>query len=533
MAAADKKSTYTAAEVAELIRPLAQSVELLQKENAELKRKLEHMNEIFATAQRAQYGQSSEKKSYVLSEDQMSLFNEAEVCQDNTAEEPTEETLTVKAHARKKKRTINELAKNLPVEEIVIDLPESRLTCDKCGGTFKLIGKKLIRRELIIIPQSEKILEYYSCTYACDKCEKDTGFAHIITTKTPPPLMKHSLASPSTVADVMTKKYVDGVPLARQEHIWARQGVELSRATLANWVIQCTQNWLKPLYKHMKQQLLTPPVIHADETVVQVLKEDGKLPTSESRMWLYASGEYSRNHIRIFEYQPDRSGKRPESFLKGFTGCLVTDGYAGYNQVQKVIHCGCWAHARRKWREAMPDGATVKTSKAAAGFQYCTKLFSLEKKYIYADEKNRKDYRQNVVWPLLEEYFAWLKTLHPEKGSKLEDAVRYSLNQKQALCAFLDYGDVPISNNLAENAIRPFVIGRKNWLFCNSVKGAESSAIVYSLIETAKANGIDPYEYLLLVLSLLPQLGKSPAHEKLETLMPWHPMVRHREHIRK
>ena len=521
MAAADEKITYSAAEVAELIRPLTQSVEALQKENEELKRKLEHMNEVFANAQRAQYGQSSEKKTYVLNEDQLNFFNEAEDCQNHKAEEPTEETLTVKAHARKKKRTVDELAKNLPVEEIVIDLPESRLTCDKCGGTFKLIGKKLIRRELIIIPQSEKILEYYSCTYACDKCEKDTGFAHIITTKTPPPLMKHSLASPSTVADVMTKKYVDGVPLARQEKIWARQGVELSRATLANWVIQCTQSWLKPLYKHMKQQLLAQSVIHADETVVQVLKEDNKPATSESRMWLYASGERSDMPVRIFEYQPDRSGKRPESFLKGFTGCLVTDGYAGYNQVQKVTHCGCWAHARRKWREAMPDGATVKTSKAAVGYQYCNKLFSLEKKCANQKDKYRREYRQNIIAPVLDEYFCWLDTLDPEKGSKLEDAVRYSRNQKRQLTAFLEHGNVPISNNLAENAIRPFVVGRKNWLFCDTVKGAESSAIVYSLVETAKANGIDPYDYLFYTLSVLPYFGKSPSHERLETLMPW------------
>ena len=181
----------------------------------------------------------------------------------------------------------------------------------------------------------------------------------------------------------------------------------------------------------------------------------------------------------------------------------------------------------------MPDGATVKTSKAAVGFQYCTKLFTLEKKYIYADGKSRKSYRQNVVLPLLEEYFAWLKTVHPEKGSKLEDAVRYSLNQKQALCSFLDHGDVPISNNLAENAIRPFVVGRKNWLICDSVEGAESSAIVYSLVETAKANGMEPYEYLLLVLSMTPYLGKSPAHKELKKLMPLHPKVRYREHIRK
>ena len=528
MAAADKKITYSAAEVAELIRPLTQSVEALQKENEELKRKLEHMNEVFANAQRAQYGQSSEKKTYVLSEDQLNFFNEAEDCQDHKAEEPTEETLIVKAHARKKKRTVDELAKNLPVEEIVIDLPESRLSCDKCGGTFKLIGKKLIRRELIIIPQSEKILEYYSCTYACDKCEKDTGFAHIITTKTPPPLMKHSLASPSTVADVMTKKYVDGVPLARQEKIWARQGVELSRATMANWVIQCTQSWLKPLYKHMKQQLLSQSVIHADETVVQVLKEDNKPATSESRMWLYASGECSKQHIRIFEYQPDRSGKRPESFLKGFTGCLVTDGYAGYNQVQKVTHCGCWAHMKRKWREAMPDGATVKTSKAAVGFQYCNKLFSLEKKCVNLKDKYRKEYRQNIMLPVLEEYFCWVNTLDPEKGSKLAEAVTYARNQKTALMAFAQHGDVPISNNLAENAIRPFAVGRKNWLFCDTVKGAESSAIVYSMVETAKANGIDPYDYLFYVLSVLPYLGKSVSHERLETLMPWSGEVQQR-----
>ena len=259
----------------------------------------------------------------------------------------------------------------------------------------------------------------YTVTYACKKCEQDTGYAHMISTKAPTPLMKHSLASPSTVADVMTKKYADGLPLARQEKIWAREGVYLSRATMANWVIQCTQVWLKSLLRHMKQQLLEQSVIHADETVVQVLKEEGKTATSESRMWVYASGERSKKHIRIFEYQPDRSGKRPESFLKGFAGCLVTDGYAGYNQVQKVIHCGCWTHMKRKWREAMPDGATVKTSKAAVGFRYCNKMFSLEKKCANLNDAYRKEYRQNVILPVLEEYFCWVNTLNPEKGSKL------------------------------------------------------------------------------------------------------------------
>lgn len=521
MVAADNKTTYTAAEVAVLEDTILKQ----KQEIEELKRKLEHMNEVFANAQRARFGQSSEQKNYVLGKDQLSLFNEAENEQDHKAEEPTPDTVFIPAHERKKKRSQAEMLNHLPEEEVLLELPEEQLVCGKCGGKMKPIGKKFLRHEMQIIPKQIKLLAYYVVTYACDKCEKDTGFAHIASVKPPVPLMKHSLASPSTVAYIMTQKYVDGLPLARQEKIWAREGICLSRATMANWVIQCAQSWLKPLYKHMKQELLTHSVIHADETVVQVLKEDGKPATTESRMWLYASAALLRHQVRLFEYQPDRSGKRPEAFLKGFDGALVTDGYAGYNQVAKVTHCGCWAHARRKWREAMPDGATVKTSKAAVGFQYCNKLFAQERKCASYQPKYRQEYRQNRELPILEEYFAWLNTVHPEKGSKLEEAVRYSLNQKQALCAYLDNGEVPISNNLAENAIRPFTLGRKNWLFCDTPKGAEASAIVYSLVESAKANEIEPFAYLQHVLLQLPYLGKSHSHQELESLMPWAPDI--------
>ena len=520
MASEQQKTTYTAAEVAVLEETI-----LKQKaEIDELKRKLEHMNEVFANAQRARFGQSSEKNTYVLQE-QTSLFNEAESSQDHKAEEPKPDTIFVEAHERKKKRSQAEMLNHLPEEEVLLEVPEDQLVCSKCGGKMKPIGKKFLRHEMQIIPKQTKLLAYYAVTYACDSCEKNTGFAHIISVKPPVPLMKHSLASPSTVAYIMTQKYVDGLPLARQEKIWAREGVSLSRATMANWVIQCSEVWLKPLYRHMKQELLTHSVIHADETVVQVLKEDNKPATSESRMWLYASAALLKHQVRLFEYQPDRSGKRPESFLRGFTGWLITDGYAGYNQVQGVTHCGCWAHARRKWREAMPDGATVKTSKAAVGFQYCNKLFAEERKCVLYKPEYRKEYRQNRALPLLEEYFAWLNTVHPEKGSKLEEAVRYSINQKQPLCAFLDKAEVPISNNLAENAIRPFTLGRKNWLFCDTPKGAEASAVVYSLVESAKANGIEPFAYLQHVLVQLPYFGKSPSHEELETLMPWAPDI--------
>lgn len=521
MSAADTKKSYTADEIAALIK----SVEQLQTENAELRRKLEHMNEILLNAQRARFGQSSEKKNYVLGKDQFSMFNEAEAAQDHKAEEPKPETILIPEHERKKKRSQAEILKNLPEEEVLLELPEDQLVCDSCGGRMKPIGKKFLRHEMQIIPKQVKILAYYAVTYACGSCEKNTGFARITSVKPPVPLMKHSLASPSTVAYIMTQKYVDGLPLARQEKIWAREGVSLSRATMANWVIQCSQTWLKPLYRHMKQELMTHTVIHADETAVQVLKEEGKPASAESKMWLYASAALLRHQVRIFEYQPDRSGKRPESFLKGFAGALVTDGYSGYNQVANVTHCGCWSHARRKWREAMPDGATVKTSKAAIGFQYCNKLFAEERKCAVYKPQYRKEYRQNKVLPLLEAYFAWLNTIHPEKGSKLEEAVRYSVNQKQQLCAFLDNGEVPISNNLAENAIRPFTLGRKNWLFCDTTKGAEASAIVYSIVESAKANGIEPFAYLQHILVELPYLGKSPSREELESLMPWAPYV--------
>ena len=513
-------------ELEALLQQSEQEKAELLEEVKRLRQKMDRLTEQFLNAQRAQFGQSSEKKIYVMGDsDQLQLFNEAETAQDPKAKEPTVEEVTVAAHKRKKKRSYEELTEGLPEEEILLELHGDQLICSKCGGTLKLIGKKFVKSEIIYIPAQVKLLKYFACTYACDQCEKKTGFANIVGTVAPPSLMKHSLASPSSVAEVMTKKYVDGVPLTRQEKIWKREGIELSNATLANWVIQPSQTWLKPLYRRMKKALLESPVIHADETVVQVLKEDGKKASSQSRMWVYVSPERCDKPIRYFEYQPDRKGIRAAEFLRGFHGCLVTDGYTGYDQVDGVTRCGCWAHMRRKWREAMPKGATMQTSQAAVGYNYCNKLFALEKKFAKMSEQNRKFARQAEAEPLLDAYWLWLKTLEPVPGSKLEEAVTYANNQREYLCAFLKHGEVEISNNPAENAIRPFVVGRKNWLFSDTPKGADSSAIVYTLVETAKANGVDPYAYLLRVLSLLPYLGKNPSNAELDELLPWHPRM--------
>ncbi len=484
-----------------------------------LQAEVEKLTQHLLNAQRARFGQSSEKKVYVHP-GQESFFDEVENEQDPKLPEPDLELL-VKEHVRKKKRGRDQMIDDdVESAEVIADLPESRLICDCCGKMVP-IGKKFIREELEFIPASVRRIKYYVRTYTCKQCEEQENLSRIRSAKAPTPLLKHSLASPSTVAHIMTQKYVDGLPLARQEKIWAREGVNLSRATMANWVIQCAQKWLKPVYTHMKHKLLESSVIYADETVVQVLKEDGKSATSESRMWVYGSDARSQAPIRVFEYQPDRSGKHAEKFLRNFSGCLVTDGYAGYNKVEGVTRFGCWAHMRRKWREAMPKGATMATSKAAIGYNYCTKLFALEKKWANLSAKTRQQNRQSLATPLVDEYFLWAKTVNPTPGTKLEDAVKYAQNQQQYLQAFLTHGQVEISNNFAENAIRPFAVGRKNWLFCDSVKGAESSAIVYTIVETAKANGQNPFEYLQWLLRAMTYYPQTPSNDSLENLMPW------------
>ena len=327
------------------IRELEEKLVEKDAEITRLRQKLERMNEILLNADRARFGQSSEKKTYVLNDgsEQLQLFDEAEAEQNVKAPEPTVDDVQVEvaAHKRAKKRTIDEKYEGLPVKQVILTMPEDKLKCEQCGGKYVLIGKKVVRREMILIPQQEYIVEYVTCTYACHDCENKTGYANIIETVAPPPLMKHSLASPSTVADIMTRKYVDGLPLARQEKVWKREGIELSRATMANWVIKCSEDWLKPVYRRMKHHLIEDScVIHADETVVQVLKEAGKTAASESRMWVYATGERSGKQVRIFEYQPDRNGERAARFLKGYDKCLVSDGYAGYNKVSGVTRCG-------------------------------------------------------------------------------------------------------------------------------------------------------------------------------------------------
>jgi len=487
--------------------------------------RIDQLMEMLANFQKAMYGQSSEKRKYVLGEEdnQLSLFNEAEAESNHKAPEP--DKVSVAGHTRKAKRTKEELAANAPVVEIICDLDEEKQVCEECGGKMRVLGKEPVREELEFIPAQARLLRYIRYSYVCEICEKETGEATIIKAPTPAPVIKRSLASASSVAHVIYQKYVNGMPLYRQEKDWANQGIILSRATLANWIIRSAIDWLLPLWETMKFHLLKQAVIHADESVIQVLKEEGKKPSSESRMWVYCSGNTGEAPVVLFEYQPTRSGEHARRFLEGFHGFLQTDGYSGYNKVPEVTRCGCWSHLRRKYQEAMPKSGSLKDSAATVGFEYCNKLFAIEKDLEQLSPEKRKIQRQEQSKPVLEAYWSWLETVNPLQGSKLGEAITYSVNQKASLCTFLEDGRIELSNNRAENAIRPFVLGRKGWLFADTKKGAQASAIAYSIVETAKANGLNVYMYLVHIFSKMPALDFKTDPSLLEDLMPWSPKL--------
>ena len=485
---------------------------------------IERLKQILLNFQRARFGQHSEKSKYVTADDQgqPSLFNEAELEQNDKAPEPTPEICAalVKEHTRKKKRTRAEICKNLPREEVVYDLPVA-LRTDKNGRPYKFVTKKFVRTEMIIIPEQVKLVDIYTNVYVSQEVDEATGKKRFVEAKVTGSVMKNSMASPSSVADVMTKKYVEGMPLYRQEQQWKRLGVNIPRNTLANWVITPTQNWFVPIFEAMKAALLKEKVIHADETPVQVLKEPDKPATSKSEMWVYASAIRGHHPIRLFDYHDSRKGSCAKDFLEGFHGVVITDGYSGYNKLEGVTRAGCWAHCRRYWYEAMPLGATAENCKSVTGFNFCNRLFELEKEYAHMSDSDRQAARMEKSKPVLDEFWRWLDSFVPEKGSPLSKPVVFSLNQKPFLSVFLDHGEIEISNNQVENAIRPFVVGRKGWLFSDTPKGANASAIVYSLVESAKANDLNPYSYLLRLLTELPMYDGQPAQQDIDKLMPW------------
>lgn len=470
------------------------------------------------------FGRSSEKSSVISG--QIYLFNEAEIESNSAAPEPTLEE--VKNYRRKKfdgQRA--KLLKDLPRDTVLCGLEEDERFCEKCGTKLVSVGKEFIRTEIEFIPAKVRVIDYYRESYECRKCRKD-GLPYIEKAPMPYPVIQHSMASPSTVAHIMYEKFVNALPLYRQEKDWALLGVKLSRATMSNWIIVAARNWLKPLTNLMHTRLVNETYLHADETPVQVLKEPGRKDTSDSYMWVYSTYASSKTPIRLFDYKPSRSGDCPQKFLRGFKGYLHTDCYKGYNKVPEITRCLCWTHLRRYFVEAIPkDLKSQEATLPEKGVEFCNKLFKEEKLMKTLSAEERKIMRLEKEKPILDAFWSWVNLISKSclPKSKLGKAVDYALNNKEGFMNYLLDGNCDISNNLSENSIRPFTIGRKNWLFAGSPKGADASAIVYSIIETAKANGLEPYSYLKFLFENLPGVQFEAHPEFLDEFLPWDPWV--------
>ncbi|GMA48651.1 transposase [Alicyclobacillus contaminans] len=503
------------------IESLQQRCATLEQENSELKKQVKLLLEELRLARHRHFGTSSERTT----DDQVRLdlvFNEAEAEAQPEAEEPTVETVT---YQRRKKQPgqRDAMLAGLPVERIEYRLSEEERICPCCGEVMDEMGVE-IRRELKHVPAQTVVVEHVQHMYACRPCDKYGTETPVVKAQMPNPPIPGSLASASMLAHVIDKKYVDGMPLYRQEQHFARQGLQLTRQTLANWVVLGTTRWLSLVYDRLHEELLSRKYLHADETTLQVLHEPGRAAESDSYMWLYRSGR-DGPPIVLFDYQETRSKEHPRRFLEGFKGYLHVDGYSGYHDIENVTLVGCWAHARRKFDEALkalPTAERKKPTAARIGLEYCNRLFKIERGLKDATPEERHAGRQRLSRPVLDAFLTWLEEQNEQvlPKSALGKAVSYCLNQWNKLVVFLEDGNLELDNNRSERSIKPFVIGRKNFLFANTPRGARASAIAYSLVETAKENGLDPYLYLEYLFERLPNI-RTDDRAAMDELLPW------------
>jgi len=493
--------------LANTILPYEKQIDLLHEQIRHLKAQI--------------YGRKSERFDNP-DQKQLGIFNEAEETLEKTVK--NERNITVPAHERRK-RGRKPLPAELPRIEVVHDLaPEDKLCC---GQEMVRIGTDTCEK-LKITPAKIEVELHIRHKYACKKCEGlETQGGTVKIAPMPPQLIPQGIATPSLMAYIITNKYVDALPLYRQEQIFARLGIEYGRATMSHEVIYVAERG-RILPDLLKKEILSGPLIQIDETTVQVMKEPGRSNTTKSYMWVFRGG--TRNHpIILFQYHPTRSGDIAREFLKDYKGSVQTDGYAGYDFLDltiDIIHAGCSTHMRRNFADVIKSKgkAAYRSQLADEALAFIGRLYAIErfaKEHDYEPEQIRQ-IRQEQAKPIWGEFKAWL---HGHEGqvapkSLLGKAFGYALNQWDRLIRYLDDGRIPIDNNWVENALRPFVLGRKNWLFAGHPRGAEASALFYSLIETAKANGWEPYQYLIFLFERLPYAKTEEDYRKLLPMNP-------------
>ena len=479
----------------QLLAQMQSKVVLLEEENALLRQRL--------------FGRKSEQTADPATP-QLLLFNEAESLDTPAPVEADEEAVAPTKRRGKRKP----LSADLPRIEVIHELSEHELTC-ACGCRKHAIGEET-SEQLEIVPMQIRVIKHIRKVYGCRGCETAP-----VTADKPAQLIEKSMASPSVLAMLLTTKYVDGLPLHRFEKVLARHGVDIPRQTLARWVIQCCEHF-QPLLNLMRDRLLESPIVHCDETRVQVLKEPNRDPTSQSWMWVQASGPPERPVI-LFDYTTSRAQEVPLRLLADYRGYLMTDDYAGYNALGAqpgIERLACMAHVRRKFVDAQKVQPKGKVGRADVALTMINKLYGIERGLKEMTDEQRFAGRQEQSLPVLSQLKNWLEKTQPQvtTQSALGKAVNYLASNWNRLERYIEAGFLPIDNNAAERAIKPFVIGRKAWLFSDTPKGAAASAQIYSLVETAKANGQEPYTWLRHVLERLPQ---AESVEDVEALLPW------------
>jgi transposase len=513
---------------------LQQENDQLRQQNADLKQQLlqkdaliAHYLEQFRLMQKKQFGVSSEKN--IPAQEQLNLFNEPEALADGKQAEPTVEEITYTR--RKQKTTKEENLEDLVTEVVEHELTGAALDCPQCSEMMQEV-KIEERYEIKIIPAKVEVVKHRQHIYACANCEANDIHTPFKSGQGYIPFLPKSSASAETVAWLLDQKYDLGLPLYRlEQNVQQQMGLNLSRQTMSNWILKTAELYIEPMYAEMRRQLLMQQHLHADETTLQVLKEPGRTAEQKSYMWMFRTGRGSPPMI-LYDYQTTRAAKHPVRFLEGSSGTLQVDGYAGYNQLRpKVQLAGCWAHVRRKFIEvldSLPKGTDQTGSLSAEALKMIAELYAIESKLkvLWSDTLTEdavqaiQAARQSKSTEICDRYFEFCKANKNRSTGKLRQALEYGLNEEQKLRHFLSDPSCEIDNNRAERAIKPFVMGRKAWLFSNTQRGARGSAMLYSLIVTAKENKLKIYDYLVFVLKQIPAGGFDKASD-WQTLMPW------------
>ena len=511
-----------------LIQLLLQQQEQLEAITKELhasNEKIQLLMEQVILGKQNRFGRSSEKMEDTSQicfreiDGTIIFFNEAEAICDLNAAEPEDLELKSPKQPKRKGKKEADLS-GLPVRRIDHYLSEEELEAEFGVRGWKQLPDA-ISRKYHFVPAKAEVEEHHIGVYASKTDE------HMVKADHPKALLHGSLVSPSLGAAIINGKYVNAVPLYRLEQEFQRYDLQITRQNMANWCIRLAEEYLSILYDYLHKELYFYHVIQADETPVLV-NHDGRKAGSKSWMWVYRSGHlYQKRQIVLYEYQQTRNASHPREFLKGYDGICVTDGYQVYHTLEKELEeltiAGCWVHCRRRFDEALKlvPKSCQKESNAFLLMKQIQAIYREEGKLNDLSSDERLKQRQAVIKPLVDAFFAYLKTINVSKKDKFGDAVGYALNQEKYLRVFLTDGDVPIDNNASERAIRGFCIGKKNWQMIDTIHGAKSSAIIYSIVETAKANNLKPFDYVQHLLEEIPKHMNDKDCSFLEDLLPW------------